>query len=110
MLRKSYVSNFVRALRMTKLSLQLFSTFVNTICRKSRTDYGFKTHCLGGNLINVSTHLGAVVTVNAAVGLFSAAGKPIWLQEQQAARGSDNPLRSLVVDRRLALQADMVML
>lgn len=97
-------------LRITKLSLQLFSRFVNTICRKSRTDYGFKTHCLGGNLINVSTRLGAVVAVNAAVGLFSAAGKPIWLREQHAARGSDNPLRSPVVDRRLALQADMVML
>lgn len=48
--------------------------------------------------------------VNVAVGLLSAAGKPIWLQEQQADQGSDNPLRSLVLDRRLALQADMVML
>lgn len=64
----------------------------------------------GGNLINVSPHLGAVVTVNAAVLLLSAAGKPIWLQEQQAAPGSDNPLRSLVVDKQLVLQADMVML
>lgn len=49
-----------------------------------------------------------MVTVNAAVGLFSAAGKPIWHQEQQATQGSDNPLWSLVVDRRLTLQADMV--
>lgn len=65
----------------------------------------------GANLISVSPDLGAAVTVNAAVGLFSAAGMPIWLQQQQqAAPGSDNPLRGPALDRRPALPTDVLML
>lgn len=118
-LEKSSMSKSPHSSSNKKLSLRLFSGFVNTICKNSCSfihslkphRLRIKTHAAIGHSYQRQPTFGCSgCSRDAAVGLFSAAGKPIWLQEQQAAQGSDNPLWSRVVDRRLTLQADTVML